>query len=145
MITRTARTAWNGSLFEGSGQVELTSSGLATFDVTFPKRISVDAGGVTSPEELLAAAHCSCFAMTLSNLVAQAGGTPESIEVQADVTVGADPAGGHTITGIHLTLRAEIEGLDDAAFQKVAAEAKSGCPISKALAAVSMTLDAQLA
>ena len=76
MATRTARTAWNGTLLEGGGQVELSSSKAGTFDVSFPKRIADDSGGVTSPEELIAAAHSSCFAMQLSAVIAEAGGTP---------------------------------------------------------------------
>ena len=76
MPTRTARTAWTGTLQEGSGQVELSSSHVGTYDVSFPKRTAEDAGGTTSPEELIAAAHSSCFAMQLSALVAEAGGTP---------------------------------------------------------------------
>ena len=78
MSTRTARTAWNGGLPDGSGQVELSSSKVGTFDVSFPKRAADDAGGVTSPEELIAAAHTSCFAMQLSALIAAAGGTPQA-------------------------------------------------------------------
>ena len=82
MPTRTARTAWTGTLQEGSGQVELSSSHVGTYDVSFPKRAAEDAGGTTSPEELIAAAHSSCFAMQLSALVAEAGGTPQSLEVR---------------------------------------------------------------
>ena len=99
MPTRTARTAWNGTLQEGSGQVELTSSGAGTFDVSFPKRAAEDADGTTSPEELIAAAHSSCFAMQLSAVIAEAGGTPVSLEVSADVTLRPDPAGGFRISG----------------------------------------------
>jgi osmotically inducible protein OsmC len=80
MPTRTARTAWNGGLEDGSGQVELTSSKVGTYDVSFPKRAAEDAGGTTSPEELVAAAHSACFAMQLSHLIAEAGGTPQSLE-----------------------------------------------------------------
>ena len=76
MPTRTARTAWNGTLQEGSGQVELSSSHVGTFEVSFPKRAADDAGGTTSPEELIAAAHSSCYAMQLSANIAEAGGTP---------------------------------------------------------------------
>ena len=79
---------------EGSGQVELTSSGAGTFDVSFPKRTAEEAGGTTSPEELIAAAHSSCFAMQLSAVIAEAGGTPVALEVSADVTLRPDPAGG---------------------------------------------------
>jgi osmotically inducible protein OsmC len=144
MPTRTARTAWTGSLQEGSGQVELTSSMVGTYEVSFPKRAADEADGTTSPEELIAAAHSSCFAMALSAQVAQAGGTPQSLEVQADVSLGADPAGGFKISGIKLTVRGEAEGLDDAAFKEAAEAAKVGCPVSKALTGVDITLDAAL-
>ena len=144
MPTRTARTAWNGTLLEGSGQVELTSSGVGTYEVSFPKRAADDADGTTSPEELIAGAHSACYAMALSNAVAQAGGTPQALDVRADVTLGPDPAGGFMITGIKLTVRAEVEGLDEAGFAKAAQGAKEGCPVSKALAAVDITLDAAL-
>jgi osmotically inducible protein OsmC len=144
MPTRTARTAWNGNLLEGSGQVELTSSGVGTYEVSFPKRAADDADGTTSPEELIAAAHSACYAMALSNEIAQAGGTPQALDVQADVTLGPDPAGGFRITGIKLTVRGEVDGLDEAGFAKAAQGAKEGCPVSKALAAVDITLDAAL-
>jgi len=145
MPTRTARTAWNGGLQDGSGQVELTSSGVGTYDVSFPKRTAEDAGGTTSPEELVAAAHSSCYAMQLSALIAEAGGTPQSLEVTADVSLGEDKeAGGFKLTGIKLTVRGEVEGLDEAGFTQAAEKAKAGCPVSKALAAVDITLDAAL-
>jgi osmotically inducible protein OsmC len=144
MPTRTARTAWNGTLQEGSGQVELSSSKVGTYEVSFPRRAADDAGGVTSPEELIAAAHSACYAMALSGEIARAGGTPVSHEVSADVTLGPDPAGGFRISGIQLTVRAEVEGLDAAGFMKAAEAAKAGCPVSKALAAVDISLDAAL-
>ena len=144
MPTRTARTAWNGNLLEGSGQVELSSSGVGTYEVSFPKRAADDADGTTSPEELIAAAHSACYSMALSNEITQAGGTPQALDVQADVTLGPDPAGGFRITGIKLTVRGEVDGLDEAGFAKAAQGAKEGCPVSKALAAVDITLDAAL-
>ena len=144
MATRTARTAWNGTLSEGSGQVELSSSKVGTFDVSFPKRAAEDADGTTSPEELVAAAHSSCYAMQLSALVGEAGGVPHSFEISADVSLGPDPAGGFHLTGILLTVRAEVEGLDAAGFVKAAEDAKATCPISKALTGVEITLDAAL-
>jgi lipoyl-dependent peroxiredoxin len=145
MPTRTARTAWNGSLEQGSGQVELTSSKVGTYEVNFPKRAADDAGGTTSPEELVAAAHSACFAMQLSANIAQAGGTPQSLEVQADVSLGPDQAaGGFKLTGIRLTVRGEVDGLDAAGFEEAAQEAKAGCPVSKALTGVDITLDAAL-
>lgn len=146
MPTRTARVAWNGGLQDGSGQVELTSSKAGTFAVDFPKRAADSAGGTTSPEELVAAAHATCYAMQLSHLVAEAGGTPRSLEVSADVSLGPDPAdGGFRLTGITLTLVGEVDGLDAAGFTKAAEAAKAGCPISKALTGVDITLKASLA
>ena len=145
MPTRTARTAWNGTLEQGSGQVELTSSGVGTYDVNFPKRAADDADGTTSPEELIAAAHSACYAMQLSAFIAEAGGTPQSLDVKADVTLGPDKAdGGFAITGIALTVRGEVEGLDEAGFQAAAEKAKAGCPVSKALSGTTITLDAGL-
>lgn len=143
MPTRTSRTAWNGSLEKGSGQVELTSSGAATFDVSFPKRAAENADGTTSPEELIAAAHSSCYAMQLSALIAEAGGTPQSLEVTADVSLGPDDPG-FKLTGIKLTVRGEVDGLDAEGFAKAAQSAKETCPVSKALTGVEITLDAAL-
>ena len=144
MTVRTSRTAWNGSLADGTGQVELSSSQVGTFDVSWPKRVSAAADGTTSPEELVAAAHSSCFAMQLSGLLGEAGGTPRSLEVTADVSFAPDPAGGFHIDGIALTVRGEVEGLDAEAFARVAQEAKATCPVSKALTGVAITLDAAL-
>jgi osmotically inducible protein OsmC len=146
MPTRTARTAWNGSLQEGSGQVELSSSKVGTYDVSFPKRAADEAGGTTSPEELIAAAHSACFAMQLSAVIGEAGGTVESLEVSADVSLGPDKDnGGFKLTGIKLTVRGEVDGLDADGFSKAAQAAKVGCPVSKALTGVDITLDAALA
>jgi osmotically inducible protein OsmC len=144
MPTRTARTGWTGTLEQGVGKVELTSSKLATFEVSFPRRAAEDAGGFTSPEELIAAAHSSCYAMQLSALVAQAGGTPQALDVQADVSLGPDPAGGFKLTGIKITVRGEVDGLNAEQFAQVAQAAKEGCPVSKALTGVDITLDAAL-
>ena len=144
MPTRTARTGWTGTLEQGVGKVELTSSKLATFEVSFPRRAAEDAGGFTSPEELIAAAHSSCYAMQLSALIGQAGGTPQALDVQADVSLGPDPAGGFKLTGIKLTVRGEVDGLNAEQFAQAAQAAKEGCPISKALASVDITLDAAL-
>jgi osmotically inducible protein OsmC len=131
MPTRTAHTAWTGTLQEGSGRVELVSSGLAE--------------GWTSPEELIAAAHSACYSMALSGGIATAGGTPKSLDVTADVTLGPDPAGGVRLTGIKLTVRGEVDGLDADGFLKAAEAAKAGCPVSKALTGVDISLDAALA
>jgi lipoyl-dependent peroxiredoxin len=144
MATRTARTAWTGTLEQGKGLVELSSSKIGTYEVTFPHRAADEAGGYTSPEELIAAAHSACYAMQLSALIGMAGGTPQALDVQADVSLGPDPAGGFRLTGIKLTVRGEVDGLDDAQFAEVAQQAKVGCPVSKALTGVDITLDAAL-
>ncbi|GAA2722236.1 OsmC family peroxiredoxin [Cellulomonas aerilata] len=145
MPTRTSRTAWNGTLMEGGGQVELSSSGVGTYDVSFPKRAADEAGGTTSPEELIAAAHSSCFAMQLSAVIAEAGGTPISLEVTDDVTLVPDPAGGFRISEVKVRVRGEVEGLDEAGFAAAAETAKATCPVSKALTGTTITLDAALA
>ena len=145
MPTRTARTAWNGGLEDGSGQVELSSSHVGTYEVSFPKRAADDADGTTSPEELIAAAHSSCYAMQLSALIAEAGGTPQSLEVTAEVSLGPDQErGGFQLTGITLTVAGEVEGLDADGFAQAAEDAKAGCPVSKALTGVEITVDASL-
>jgi osmotically inducible protein OsmC len=144
MPTRTARTAWNGTLEAGSGQVELSSSKIGTYEVSFPRRAADDADGYTSPEELIAAAHSSCYAMQFSALIGAAGGTPDALDVQADVSLGPDPAGGFRITGIKLTVRGEVTGIDAAQFAELAQAAKESCPVSKALTGVEITLDAAI-
>jgi osmotically inducible protein OsmC len=138
--TRTAKAHWEGSLFEGSGQVSLESSGLGTYDVTWASRAE-DPAGRTSPEELIAAAHSACFSMALSNGLAQAGNAPQALDTQADV----DFTPGVGITGIKLTVRGSVEGLDNDAFVRAAEDAKENCPVSQALKATPITLDAALA
>ncbi len=145
MPTRKARTTWTGGLQDGSGQVELVSSGLATFDVSFPKRTAEEADGTTSPEELIAAAHAACFSMALSAGIASAGGTPESLVVDVEVRLGPDPAGGFRIPEIAIRVRAKLSGLNEEEFVKAANAAKLGCPVSKALTGTTITLDAALA
>jgi lipoyl-dependent peroxiredoxin len=132
MPTRTARTAWNGTLQEGSGQVELSSSKVGTYEVSFPKRAAEDAGGTTSPEELIAAAHAACFSMALSGGLAR-GGTPAD-ELRTSATVTFQP--GEGITRIALTVDGRVPGIDAAAFEEAAEAAKQNCPVSQALAAV---------
>lgn len=138
--TRTAHTVWNGDLMSGSGQTTLDSSGLGTFDVTWKARTEA-AEGKTSPEELIAAAHASCFSMAFSHALAQAGHAPEEVNTKADVTF----VPGTGITGSHLTMTARIPGITEEEFQKIAGEAKTGCPVSGALASIDITLDATLA
>lgn len=145
MAQRTAHTQWAGDLQEGKGTTALASSGLGTFEVSFPARSADEANGATSPEELLAAAHSACYSMQLSALLAQAGGTVENITTDATVGLGPDPAGGFRLTGIELKVRATVPGLTAEQFAEAAEQAKSGCPVSKALTGVTITLDAALA
>ncbi|MDP9397050.1 MAG: OsmC family peroxiredoxin [Actinomycetota bacterium] len=138
--TRTARTQWQGSLMEGSGKVALESSGVGTFDVSWPSR-SEQPNGRTSPEELIAGAHSACFAMALSHALAQKGSPPQWLETSAEVDFQPGPG----ITGIRLNVRGTVEGLSPDDFRAAAEDAKANCPVSKALSAVPITLEAQLA
>jgi lipoyl-dependent peroxiredoxin len=145
MATRTARVAWTGNLQQGSGKVELTSSGVGTFDVSFPKRTAEKADGTTSPEELIAAAHASCFSMALSAGLADAGNPVDSVKTDATVTLRIVD-GAPTITSVALRTVGVVPGLDNDAFKAAADVAKKNCPVSKALAGVpEITLDASLA
>lgn len=137
--TRTANAHWEGSLFEGSGRVSLDSSGLGSYEVTWPAR-SEEPGGKTSPEELIAAAHSTCYSMALSNGLSKGGTPPTSVDTKAEVTFQP----GEGITGIHLTVRAAVPGLDSDGFAKAAQDAKEGCPVSQALTGTTITLDAAL-
>ena len=138
--TRTANAHWEGSLLEGAGRVSLDSSGLGTYDVTWASRAE-DPQGRTSPEELIAAAHASCFSMALSNGLAKAGNPPESLDTKADVTFQP----GEGITGIVLTVKGTVPGMSAEDFVAAAEDAKVNCPVSKALTGTTITLDASLA
>lgn len=141
MPTRSATTAWSGGLLDGTGRVELTNSKIGTYDVSWPRRSEDDAEGVTSPEELIAAAHSSCYCMAFSGMLGGAGGTDISLNVTADVTLGPDPAGGMRITGIVLHVSGGATGISPEQFAELAEDAKKGCPVSKALAATDIALD----
>lgn len=138
--TRHASTHWEGTLMEGAGQVTLESSGLGTHDVSWPARAE-EPNGKTSPEELIAAAHSSCFSMALSNGLAKAGTPATSLDVKAAVTFQP----GEGITGIHLVVSGQVEGISAEDFVAQAEGAKENCPVSKALAGTTITMDASLA
>ncbi|MCW2835794.1 MAG: OsmC family protein [Nocardioides sp.] len=138
--TRTATTHWEGTLFEGAGKVTLESSGLGTFDVTWPARAE-EPTGKTSPEELIAAAHSSCFSMAFSNGLAK----NETPATSLDTTAEVELTPGTGITGIKLTVRGVVDGIENDKFVELAEAAKAGCPVSQALSAVTITLDAALA
>lgn len=133
--TRKASAVWDGSLLEGAGQVTLESSGLGTYAVSWPAR-SAEPNGVTSPEELIAAAHATCFSMALSAGLSKAGTPPTQLRTAAEV----DFQPGTGITAIRLRVSGDVPGLDDAGFAQAAEAAKAGCPVSQALAAVPITL-----
>ncbi|MCD2496835.1 MULTISPECIES: OsmC family peroxiredoxin [Microbacterium] len=138
-VTSEATTVWSGSLTEGSGTVTFDSSRIGSFDVNWKAR-SEGSDSTTTPEELIAAAHASCFAMALSHALSGNGTPPEKLNVTASVTF--QPGTG--ITGSHLNLNASVPGLSDADFQRLAAEAKAGCPVSQALSGIDITLEATL-
>jgi lipoyl-dependent peroxiredoxin len=137
--TRTAETVWTGTLTEGSGQVTMKSSGIGTFEVSWPSRAE-SPDGRTSPEELIAAAHTSCFSMALSGALGKAGNPPTSLTTSADVEFTP----GTGITGIHLTVVGVVPDLSEDEFVAAAEGAKANCPVSKALTGTTITLSASL-
>ncbi|HEY6117904.1 MAG TPA: OsmC family peroxiredoxin [Candidatus Dormibacteraeota bacterium] len=132
-----ADVTWEGDLMSGKGRVKVASGTFPEFPVTWANRAERTHG--TSPEELLAAAHAACFSMAFSNGLAKAGHQPERLNTTAEVEF----VPGSGITAITLTVKGHIHGLSDAEFQKLAAEAKDGCPVSKALKGVEIRLKAE--
>jgi len=137
---RISSTIWTGDLLKGSGVTSFDSSGIGQFPVTWASRAE-QPNGRTSPEELVAAAHSSCFSMALSHGLTGAGTPPTRLESKAEVTFQP----GEGIIGIHLTVRGEVPGLDEAGFIAAAEEAKKNCPVSQALTGTTITLTAELA
>jgi lipoyl-dependent peroxiredoxin len=137
--TRKADAHWEGSLIEGKGQVTFGSSNLGSHEVTWASRAE-DPAGRTSPEELIAGAHSTCYSMALSHALAGNGTPPDSVDTHAEV----DFQPGVGIPEIRLTVRASVPGLTAEQFEAIAQEAKQNCPVSKALAATPITLDATL-
>jgi lipoyl-dependent peroxiredoxin len=141
-MKRTGSAVWKGGIKEGAGTVSTESGVLDGVGYSFGKRFGDEKG--TNPEELIGAAHASCYSMALSGVLGAAGMTADEIATSATVTVVPASGGGFEITAVHLDVKAKIPGADEAAFQKAAAEAKAGCPVSKVLNA-EITLDASLA
>lgn len=140
MPQRKADAIWKGDLKGGKGTMKF-GSGAFEGSYTFASRFEEGTG--TNPEELIGAAHAGCYSMALSNELAQAGFTPESVETNANVSLGTVD-GAPTITKIKLTVKANIPDIDDDEFQEFAEGAKKNCPVSKALAGVDISLDASL-
>jgi osmotically inducible protein OsmC len=141
-MKRHATAIWKGNLKEGKGTVGTQSGVLAGNPYSFAARFEDESGkSATNPEELIAAAHAGCFAMQISHFLAENGTTARKIEAKAVVEL----VPGTGITGSALTLTAEVPGIDDATFQEIANKAKAECPVSKALGAIKVTLEANLA
>ncbi|MGD1098713.1 MAG: OsmC family protein [Bryobacteraceae bacterium] len=140
-MIRHAEAKWNGSLKEGSGHVKVETGAL---DSAYSFRSRFEGGGETNPEELLAASHAGCFSMALSAMLTGAGHPPKSIDTKAAVHLN-QVSGSWAVNKIELETVAEVPGLDAEAFQKLAHDAKTNCPISKALASVDIELKATLA
>ena len=140
MPIRTAEANWNGSLLEGKGNL---SVGSKAFSGSYDWKARSGEGSGTNPEELLGAAHAGCFSMALSHQLAQAGHPPKKVKTTAKVHFEKQTEG-FAITRIDLSTEAQVPGIDDAAFQKFAQGAKEGCPVSKALKATPIHLNARL-
>ena len=139
-IKRNATAHWSGTGKEGKGAITTQSGVLSATPYSFSRRFGDEKG--TNPEELIAAAHAGCFAMALSNALAEAGHPPRAVDARADLDLSME--GGPTISAIKLTVRADVPGIDAVKFRSLADDAKQNCPVSKALSAVPITLDAEL-
>ncbi|HLY47826.1 MAG TPA: OsmC family peroxiredoxin [Solirubrobacteraceae bacterium] len=142
MAERSASTEWQGDLVHGTGTVKLDSGALDAFEVTWASRTE-RSEGKTSPEELIAAAHASCFSMALSHELTEAGHAPEVLDVSAEVTLDQRD-GAPTVTTSELTVTGRVPGIDQAAFEQAAAEAGQNCPVSRALTGLEISVKATL-
>jgi osmotically inducible protein OsmC len=142
MAERSATTGWDGDLAHGAGTVNGASGALDDLAVTWASRTE-RSDGKTSPEELIAAAHSSCFSMALSHGLSEAGNAPEHLDVTSKVTLDLKD-GAPTVTTSELTVKGRVPGVDQAGFEEAAQEAGKNCPISRALAGVQITVHATL-
>ncbi|MCX7302833.1 MAG: OsmC family peroxiredoxin [Hyphomicrobiales bacterium] len=141
-MDRHATAVWQGTLKEGKGVIDTQSGALKALPYSFKGRFEDESGkSGTNPEELIAAAHAACFAMQLSHFLAENGTPATKLDARAVVTL----VPGTGITGSAITLVGTVPGVDDAKFKELAEQAKSGCPVSKALGAINVSLDAKLA
>ena len=144
-MKRTAIAQWSGALRDGKGSISLQSGAFKDQPYTFKTRFEDESGkSGTNPEELIAAAHASCFTMQLSHFLAEAGHPAAKLTTTAEVTIGPVEGKGNTISKSALTLRGDVPGISDEQFLELANKAKAGCPVSRALAAIEITLDAKL-
>ena len=131
---------WSGGIKDGKGAISTKSGALKDYPYGFASRFEGKAG--TNPEELIGAAHAGCFTMALSAKLTEAGFPPEALDTRADVDLSME--GGPTISAIRLAVKAKVPGLDEAKFRGLADDAKQNCPVSKALSAVPITMEASL-
>jgi osmotically inducible protein OsmC len=144
MAEREATVVWEGGLSSGSGVFSVGSGAFPNQPVTWASRTE-EPGGKTSPEELIAAAHASCYSMALSHALQSAGHTPDRLTVTAQVGFGPKPGGGMQVTHSNLTVRGKVPGIDQATFAEIARQGEQGCPVSNALRNnVSINLEATL-
>jgi len=144
-MKRTAQAVWSGALTDGKGAISLQSGALKDSPYSFKARFEDESGkSATNPEELIAAAHASCFTMQLLHFLAEAGHPAAKLTTEAAVHIGPVDGGGQAISKSVLTLRGNVPGMDEAQFIELANTAKAGCPVSKALGAIEITLDAKL-
>ncbi|MEP7452545.1 OsmC family protein [Phyllobacterium sp. SB3] len=145
-MDRQATAIWQGALKDGKGTLDTQSGALKGLPYNFKARFEDESGtSGTNPEELLAAAHAGCFAMQLSHFLAENGTPAANLDAKAVVTVSPAAGGGFEITKSALTLVGDVPGIDAETFAKLADQAKATCPLSKALGAIDVTLDAKLA
>lgn len=145
-MNRHATAVWKGNLTNGTGELETLSGALKGLPYSFKTRFEDETGkSGTNPEELIAAAHAGCFAMQLSHFLAENGTRAEKLEAKSVVTLGPAAGGGFEITRSALTVVGTVPGISDADFRALADKAKQSCPVSKALGAIEVTLDARLA
>jgi len=141
-MKRHANVVWKGSLTQGSGTLNTQSSALQEVPLTFKARFEDESGRAgTNPEELIAAAHAGCFSMQLAHMLAENGTPAESLETSAEVEVQPAAGGGFEITRSALKLTGRVSGIEEAKFREIAEKAKAGCPVSKALKAIDISLD----
>ena len=144
-MKRTAQAVWSGALKDGKGAISLQSGALKDSPYSFKARFDDESGkSATNPEELIAAAHASCFTMQLSHFLAEAGHPAAKLTAEAAVHIGPADGGGQAISKSMLTLRGNVPGMSEAQFIELANKAKAGCPVSKALGAIEITLDPKL-
>jgi osmotically inducible protein OsmC len=144
MVEKSANAVWQGTLAEGSGTFSVDSGVITDSPVSWASRTG-DANGKTSPEELIAAAHASCYAMAFSYALGNAGTPAESLDVTSTVGFGPKPEGGMKVTHSHLVVKGKVPGLTQEQFQQAAVDAEKGCPVSNALRGnIEITVEGQL-